>query len=171
MPPEQIPLPTMGPAPLVPGPIFVQFELIGKPGHKGRHRSRIVFPKGSRKAFVHHYPDPDTEAYEKMLAEVASLHMRGKQPTERPVSLLVHAFREIPESWSKKEREAALAGAVLPTSRVDIDNYLKVAMDALNKICWRDDSQVIDARAIKRYDANPALRIEIREFVIPGTIT
>lgn len=164
-------LPTLGPAPLVPGPVFVCFELTGKPGHKGRHRSRIVVPKGSRKAFVHHYPDPETEAYEKVLAEVAALHMRGKQPTERPVSLLVHAFREVPASWSPRERAAALAGAVVPTSRPDGDNYLKCAQDALNKIVYADDSQVIDARVIKRYDATPALRIEIREFVIAGTFT
>lgn len=168
---EQISLPNLGPAPLVPGPVFLQFELSGKPGHKGRHRSRIVFPKGSKKAFVHHYPDPETEAYEKTLAEAAALFMRGRAPTDRAISLLVHAFREVPASWSARERAAALAGAVLPTSRPDGDNYLKVAQDALNKIVWGDDSQVVDARVIKRFSDNPALRIEIREFVIPGTIT
>jgi Holliday junction resolvase RusA-like endonuclease len=168
---EQQTLPNLGPAPLVPGPVFVQFELTGKPGHKGRHRSRIVFPKGSKKAFVHHYPDPETEAYEAALAEAGALFMRGREPTKRPLSLLVHAFREIPASWSARERSAALAGAVLPTSRPDGDNHLKVVQDALNKIIYHDDSQIIDARVIKRYSDRPALRIEIREFVLPGTIT
>jgi Holliday junction resolvase RusA-like endonuclease len=165
---EQISLPTMGPAPLVPGPVFVCFELRGEPRHKARHRSRIGYKDG--KPFVMQYPDPDTAAYEKVLAEAASLFMRGKKPTEKPVAILMHVFKSVPASWSKRDREAALAGAILPTSRPDDDNFLKIR-DALDGIVWGEDSQCCDSRVIKRYDANPGLRIEVREFVIPGTIT
>lgn len=154
-----------GPVPLRVGPVFLCFEVSGKPGHKARHRSRIVFPKDRKqKPFIHNYPDPDTEAYEKMLAEFAGLKMRGRAPTERPVAILVHAFREIPASWSRRDREMALAGAILPTSKPDADNYGKI-VDAFNGIVWRDDSQVCDWRIIKRYSDRPAWRIEVREFV------
>jgi Holliday junction resolvase RusA-like endonuclease len=156
----------LGPAALVVGSIFVCFELRGKPGHKGRHRSRIVFPKGA-KPFVMQYPDPDTAAYEKVLAEAAALFMRGKSPTENPVALLVHSFREIPKSWSARDREAALSGAIRPTSKPDWDNHAKVT-DALNGIVWHDDSQVIDGRSLKFYSDRPALRIEVREFIKPN---
>lgn len=169
---------------LVAGPVFVCFELAGKPGHKGRHRSRVVIPKeawsdfgqgggrvltafGVKRIFIQNYPDPETEAHEKVLAQAGALFMRGSAATERPVSLLVHVFREIPASWSRKDREAALAGEILPTSRPDGDNYLKLVQDGLNEIVWRDDSQVIDARVIKRYSDRPALRIEVREFIPP----
>lgn len=162
---EQQTLPNLGPAPLVVGPVFVCFEVPGKPAHKGRHRSRIVFPKGSKKAFIHNYPDPETEAHEKVLAEIAALFMRGRAPTQNPVALLVHAFREVPASWSRRDQEAALAGAIRPTSRPDGDNSLKIVQDALNKIVWCDDSQIVDARVIKRYDSQPCLRVEVREFV------
>jgi Holliday junction resolvase RusA-like endonuclease len=114
---------------------------------------------------VHHYADAETEAYEAVLGELAALHMRRRAPTDKPVALLVHAFLRVPESWTMREREAALAGAILPTSRPDGDNFLKCASDSLNKIVWVDDSQVVDARVIKRYDSSPALRIEVREFV------
>ena len=124
----------------------------------------MVFPKAG-KPFIHMYADPETEAYEKVLAQTAALFMRGRAPTENPVALLVHAFLRVPESWSRRDREAALAGAILPTSRPDGDNYLKAVQDSLNKICYSDDSQVVDARVLKRYDANPALRIEVREFI------
>jgi Holliday junction resolvase RusA-like endonuclease len=160
---EQLALPKLGPAPLVVGPVFLAFELRGKPGHKGRHRSRIVFPKVG-KAFIHNYPDPETEAYEKTLGEAANLFMRGKEPTDNPVALLVHAFLAVPASWSNRDREAALAGAIRPTSRPDWDNYGKIT-DALNKIVWNDDSQVVDGRCIKQYSTEPALRIEVREFI------
>lgn len=160
-------LPTFeaGPVALVPGPVFLCFELRGKPPHKGRHRSRIVYPKAG-KPFIANYPDPATAAHEAVIAEYGKLMMRGKAPTEKPVCLLVHSFRVVPESWSRRDRAAALAGAILPTSKPDWDNYGKIT-DALNGIAWKDDSQVCDGRVIKRYSEQPGLRIEIREFVTP----
>lgn len=171
-----------GGAALVPGPVFLAFELKGKPGHKGRHRSRIVIPKeawcysprgrfltdaGTKRIFMHQYPDPETEAYEKTLAEAAELFMRGRLPSENPLALLVHVYKPIPESWSKRDKAAAIDGLIMPTSRPDGDNYLKVAMDGLNQIVWRDDAQVVDARVIKKFSDSPALRIEVREFISP----
>ena len=166
MPEGQPTLPSIpGPA-LVVGPVFLCFEIDGEPGHKGRHRARIAGGHGHQ--FVHMYADPKTAAYEKMLAQAASLYMRGKQPTTKPVAILVHAFRRIPQSWSVRDREAALAGAIMPTARPDADNNLKVVQDALNKIVWHDDSQIVDARCIKRFSSRPALRVEVREFVDAG---
>lgn len=154
-----------GPVPLVAGPVFIAFELQGKPGHKARHRARIVFPKNG-KAFIHMYPDPETEQYEKMLAEAAGLFMRGRAPSERPLCVLVHAYREVPASWSRRDRAAALVGAILPTPRPDADNHGKL-IDALNGIIWKDDAQVCDMRVIKRYSEQPAFRIEVREMIHP----
>lgn len=174
-----------GPAALVAGPVFVQFELEGKPGHKGRHRSRIVVPKEAwssdgrnrwlnqaavKKMWIQHYPDEATEAYERILREAAGLFMRRRAPTERPLALLIHVFREVPVSWSKKDRRAALAGAILPASKPDADNHLKI-VDALNGVVWKDDSQVCDARVIKRYSDRPGFRVEVREFLEPGCIS
>jgi len=170
---------------LVAGPVFLVFELGGKPGHKGRHRSRLMIPRDAwihtqrssfipkekvSKIFISQYPDPATEAYEKVLAEAAGLFMRGRAPTENPIALLVHSFRPIPESWSKTDKAKALAGAILPTSRPDWDNYGKIT-DALNEIVWKDDSQVCDGRVIKRYSDQPALRIEVREFLPPDQLS
>lgn len=160
-------LPTMDWPALVAGPVFLCFELEGKPGHKGRHRSRMVFPKDGRKPFIHEYPDPDTEAYEKVLAELAALHMRRRPPTELPVALLVHSFRKVPVSWSRVDQEKALAGAIRPVSKPDWDNHAKVT-DALNGIVWRDDSQVVDGRSLKYYSDRPALRVEVREMILPN---
>lgn len=165
---------------LIPGPVFLAFELRGPPPIKGRHRSRLVVPKEAwvngayitrqsiKKVFIQQYPDPATEAAEKVLAEAAALFMRGRDPTENPVALLVHAYRAIPVSYSKTDRAKALAGALLPTPRPDADNHLKIVKDGLNRIVWRDDSQVCDARVIKRYSVIPAIRIEVRELLAPA---
>jgi Holliday junction resolvase RusA-like endonuclease len=134
-------------------------------------KSSFIPKERIKTLFIQQYPDPATVAFEKVLAEAGALFMRGRAPTEQPVALLVHAYKPVPASWSKTDRAKALAGALLPTSKPDGDNYLKGCQDALNGIVWRDDAQVIDARVIKRYSDSPALRIEVREFIQPGMIT
>jgi Holliday junction resolvase RusA-like endonuclease len=146
--------------------LFFYCEMAGVPPHKARHRSRIVQPKDGRKPFIHQYPDPDTAAHEEALAQLAALKMRGKKPTIRPVAVIVYAFKRVPESWSRKDREAALCGRILPTTKPDGDNYLKM-IDALKGIVWVDDSVAVDQHVFKRYDSNPRLRIEVTEYVGP----
>lgn len=167
-----------------PGPALLLFEWPGKPPHKGRHRARIVIPKhawsfsnglkyltelATKKIFIHLYADPETEAHEEALAEYATLLLRTRNgpPTEEPLCLLVHAFRSIPASWSDADKAKALAGNIVPTSRPDGDNYLKLVQDALNGVAYKDDSQIVDSHVIKRYSDQPALRIEIREMIEP----
>ena len=177
MPEGQLALPSIpGPA-LVVGPVFLCFEYAAGVSakrvrqqpvvpFKHKHGARIVFPR-SGKPFVHEYPHPESQAWEKAIGQLAMIHMRGRPPSERPLALLVHAFVPVPPSWSNRDREAAIAGTIVPTSKPDGDNYLKLAQDALNRICFLDDAQVVDARIIKRYSAQPAMRIEIREFIDP----
>jgi Holliday junction resolvase RusA-like endonuclease len=152
--------------PLVLGPVFLLLELPGVPPHKARHRSRIVFPKDGRKPFVHEYPDPATEKHEKAIAQLARILMRHRAPTELPVAVAVEAFKPVPQSWTRREREDALAGLILPTTKPDWDNHGKIT-DALKGIVWKDDSQVVDGHVYKRYSAYPRLVIEVREYVAP----
>tara|TARA_R100000365_G_C2726532_1_gene57730 strand:- start:594 stop:917 length:324 start_codon:yes stop_codon:yes gene_type:complete len=50
-----------------------------------------------------------------------------------------------------------------PTKRrSDWDNFHKLSMDALSGIVWEDDSQIEDARVLKRYDKyKPRIEITI----------
>jgi len=176
MPKGQLALPSISGPALVVGPVFICFEYaagITKQRFrqtpivpfKHKHGARIVFPRIG-KPFVHEYPHPESAAWEKAIGHLAFVHMRGRMPSARPIALLVHSFIPIPPSWSKREQEEAIAGAILPTSKPDWDNYGKIT-DALNGVVWRDDGQVADGRVIKRYSTDPALRIEVREFIAP----
>ena len=169
-------LPTTMIPTLVVGPVFLCFEYAadiprGRKRQtpvvpfKHKHGARIAYSR-SGKPFVHEYPHPESYGWEKAIGQLAKAHMGARRPTVRPVALLVHAFVPIPESWNQKEKEAALCGALLPTSKPDWDNFGKVT-DSLNKIVWLDDSQVCDGRVIKAFSARPALRIEVREFIEP----
>jgi Holliday junction resolvase RusA-like endonuclease len=52
---------------------------------------------------------------------------------------------------------------VLPISRPDIDNYMKLLQDALNKYIYPDDGQLTSVIIKKRYGMMPAIHLMIRE--------
>ena len=53
---------------------------------------------------------------------------------------------------------------MLPTKTPDIDNLLKTVLDGLNGVAFRDDAQVCEVVASKRYA--PAARTWVRLEVI-----
>ena len=139
---------------------MIIIELPGDPVPKGRPRFRAVTARDGR-SFVNAYTPAKTRAYERALAFVAKVAMRGKPPMDGPLKVSVTASLAVPSSWSAKKRDAALAGIVQPTGRPDADNFQKAAWDSLNSIVWVDDSQVVDARIVKTYAEQPSLRIEV----------
>lgn len=57
-------------------------------------------------------------------------------PKGEPVTLSVTAYRDMPKTTPR--RVESVPDVVKP----DIDNVLKLVMDALNGVAWHDDSQV-----------------------------
>lgn len=143
---------------------LVSVLLPGPPMGKKRHRSRVVIPRVG-KPWVQQYPDPDGVAYEADLAAVGREAMQEVDlmlaPYTCALTCFVEAFVAIPASWSKKDHAAAVAGDIVPTSKPDGDNYAKTAGDALNKIVWLDDSQIIMWQVLKLYSDFPRLRVSV----------
>ncbi len=90
--------------------------------------------------------------------------MGGIPPLEEPLAVEIIAFMPVPESWSGRKQDMALAGEFVPTGRPDIDNLSKT-IDALNKIVWRDDSLIVDLHVWKFFSTEPRLVIEVRPWV------
>lgn len=137
---------------------FVSLALPGPPRGKGRPRF------GRAGQFVRVWTDRKTATYEEALSEVALIAMRALQPREGPLSVQMEAGMPIPASWSQKKRQAALAGDLCPIGKPDFDNIAKIVGDALNKIVWRDDSQIVVCAFRKFYAAEPALRISVFDW-------
>lgn len=55
---------------------------------------------------------------------------------------------------------------VRPTSRPDTDNYIKIAMDGLNKALFKDDSYVVSIRAEKHYSDTPRMEIIVSQLTL-----
>jgi Holliday junction resolvase RusA-like endonuclease len=54
-----------------------------------------------------------------------------------------------------------MAGDIRPTSRPDLDNYVKAALDAINGIVIADDALVVELEACKRYGPDPKVVLTV----------
>ena len=134
----------------------ISISLSGPPRGKGRARAVSIPGVGARL-----YSDPATVKYETQLRFAGTQAMAGRPPIEGPVQVVLWVRFPIPESWSKKRRNLALSGNILPTKRPDVDNIIKLIGDGLNMVTWRDDAQIADVRGIKIYSDRPGMTIEI----------
>ncbi len=148
---------------------IIRFVVPGLPKSKLRARHRVVNTKDGRQ-FVSTYTPPATRTEEGVIRMVAAEAMAGRAPLAGPLELKFAIWLPIPQSWSNKKRAAALAGAILPTTKPDWDNGGKIT-DSLNGIVWNDDSQVTDAHVWKRYSDRPRVVIEIRTAAPPGLLS
>lgn len=136
----------------------VEITLPGLPRGKGRPRF------SSRGGRVRTYTDEKTASFEGALRMAGAVAMGDREPLACALAADVTAVFPIPDSWSKTKRDAALAGAVRPTGKPDVDNIAKAALDGLNGIAYRDDAQIVRATVTKRYGTNPETVIVIRDY-------
>ena len=58
-----------------------------------------------------------------------------------------------------------LENIVSPTKKPDIDNIVKVVLDAMNKFAFKDDTQIVKLEVEKLYsNSEEKLVIQIEEF-------
>lgn len=137
---------------------MIEFIVPGQPVPKGR-------PKFARRGKnVVAYTPAKTVAYETLVQRAAGAAMAGREPTARPVRLVVALALQVPASWSKKRQAMAIAGAIRATKKPDADNVLKGLKDGCNGIVWRDDAQVVSIELSKAYGAAPHAAVSILEL-------
>jgi Holliday junction resolvase RusA-like endonuclease len=130
------------------------FTVPGEPRGKGRPR----FTKQG-----HTYTDSETKAYEqKIIAYYRKTFGSFRWPDNSFIAVKVVAYYPIPKSATKAQLAAMQAGKIFPSRKPDIDNVLKVVLDALNGVAYKDDSRVVCVEAEKKYSFEPRLEIEVK---------
>ena len=135
----------------------IKFTVWGEPVAQGRPRVTTV------NGHVRMYDPKKSRDYKHYVRLVASQH-RPKELLTGPLRLKVKVFRPTLKSFSKKKKVAAERGEIRPTTKPDVDNYIKSIFDGLNKVIWKDDSQVVDLQVSKFYSENPRIEVEIQEL-------
>jgi Holliday junction resolvase RusA-like endonuclease len=95
------------------------------------------------------YTPEKTSKFEEAVGLYAKSIMRGRLPLEGALAVQVRFLCARPgrptNEWPKQ----------------DIDNLLKSILDALNKIAWKDDSQIVELHATKRYSTTGSIQIRV----------
>lgn len=135
----------------------LEFTVLGEPQGKARPR----FANHAQSISV--WTPEKTKAYENSI-KVAFWEQCGntKFPEGSQLELKVLAFFKIPKNTSKKKIEAMLSGKIRPTKKPDIDNVLKAVADALNGVCYKDDSCIVKMSGEKFYSDNPRIVIILK---------
>ena len=140
--------------------MIVTFTIDGPAVAKGR-------PRMTRKGFV--YTPAATRKYEAHGRLAAQIAMNGRPPITGPVAVVMSVELPIPASWSGKRRAAAITGDIRPTTRPDVDNYAKAAMDSISGIVIADDSQIVELDARKVYSIAPKLIVTVSTLPALGS--
>ena len=57
-----------------------------------------------------------------------------------------------------------LDNKISPTKKPDIDNIIKIILDAMNKMAFRDDCQITKLEVEKKYAIEEKIYVEIEEY-------
>ena len=140
--------------------MMCDFVVEGKPVGKGRPRFKRM---GN---FVQTYTPEATKEYEKLVG--MRFQNSGGAITDKPVRVEIVAFFAPPKSARKRDKAEMLANRILPVKKPDCDNVAKIILDALNKIAYKDDAQVVELFVKKRYAAEAKVFVHIEEIEIAG---
>lgn len=105
------------------------------------------------------YTPEATRRYEGEI-QAAWLLAHGER-MDGPVALDVTAYQALPQRANKAFQKAAERGEIWPLGKPDLDNIIKIAMDALNGYAYQDDTQVVQLDARKEYAADGVSRLVV----------
>ena len=128
---------------------LTHFFVDGKPVGKGRPR----FSK-----YGHAYTPKTTRDYESVVRS-QFLYYKTRYYGDAPIMMRIEAVFGVPTSYNKKTTQACLDDVVRPTKKPDADNIVKAICDALNKVAYEDDSNVVKLLFDKKYGENPHVSV------------
>ena len=136
----------------------VKFTVLGEPQGKGRPRFR------NAGAFVQTYTPDNTASYENLIKVEYRRQCRDfKFEPETPVDVRITAYYGIPKSKPKKMQKLMEERKLRPLKKADADNVIKVYLDALNKLAYHDDVQVVDLQIRRFYSRDPRVVVTLQE--------
>lgn len=133
-----------------------KFTIYGEPVAKGRPKPTTIAGHA-----VMYTPTKTRKAENNLRAQ--ALPFKPESPLTQPIHILMDIYVKMPKA-SKRKTSDMLSGLMRPAKRPDIDNYVKLVLDALNGIFYVDDNQVVELHARKWYSDTPRIEITIGDW-------
>jgi len=135
----------------------IMFTVYGEPVAKGRPRfsTRGKFPVA--------YTPAKTKTYEDEVRLIATKAKGSGSTLEGSVGVFIYITFSVPQSYSKRKREACLSGEQKHTKKPDLDNVAKALIDGMNGIIFKDDSQITSLHVTKVYGEVGKVEVLVRE--------
>jgi len=134
--------------------------IFGEPKAWKRERVRV----GAGRQFLGMF-DPNY-SFKKIISDYVrdAMEEKGIKMIYGPVKLFVEFYKPMPKSLPPYKGLLYEAKLLMPTSKPDVDNYIKQVQDALNNITYGDDAQIILERSAKYLSYQPRMEITM-EFL------
>lgn len=110
------------------------------------------------------YTPTKTKNYEYLVRQMFVYKYPHFKIIEGRIKVTIIAYFDIPKSTSKKKEAEMMQGNISPTKKPDIDNIVKIILDALNKFAFKDDTQVTKLEVEKIYSEAPKVYVKIEEY-------
>ena len=137
--------------------MIIKFEVPGPVVGKGRPKFT------SAGTFGRAYTPKKTVNYEVLVKELYYNAYRDLQ-LSGPIRACLIAYLKIPKSMPKYKRKLIKEGYLFPCKKPDLDNIAKSVLDALNKVAYDDDKDVVELHVYKYYGEREYLEIELVEL-------
>ena len=109
----------------------------------------------------HMYTAKETVNFETYVKEMFVISYPDFMPLEGPLAMTLTAWLMIPKSTSKKKAKLMVERVIRPDKKPDWVNVASAICDALEKLAYKNDSQIVTAVFHKFYSHQPRLEIEI----------
>lgn len=133
-----------------------EFEVIGD--IKGKARPRV------NTYTCQVYTPNNTKDYEELVKQYFKIKYPRYVPIENRVLVKIMAYFKIPKTITKKDKELIQEGKLSPTKKPDIDNIVKIILDALNKMAFKDDNQITKLEVEKLYGEEEKILVRVEEY-------
>ena len=140
---------------------MIYFKIEGKPVPQGRPRA-VRMGKGVRM-----YDPPKSKAYKQVVGLKGRSYMARNHlaPYTEPLRVTLGFYFKPPKSYTKKRLKAIESKYELYIKKPDVDNLAKGVCDALNKICYEDDSQIVEMNIKKQYADRDYTTVKIEKVL------
>ena len=134
-----------------------RFTVPGEPRGKGRPRYKKIG------GFVKPYTPEETASYENLIKLEYERQCGGMFfGKDEPLEMVVNAYYSIPKSTSKKKAALMREGVIRPMKKPDSSNVVKTIEDALNKVAYHDDVQIVETHVSRFYSETPRVEVQLK---------